>query len=187
MIYFTADTHFGHKNIIKYCKRHFTSIGMMNVKLVDNWNQVVKEDDDVYHLGDFAWQKETTREVLGKLNGNIHLIRGNHDKRILKGDIPDRFIWVKDYHELKIEDEEMDIDQYIILSHFPFEIWNKRHHGAWHLHGHCHGTFPSPDHQARLDVGVDVHNYFPISYEEVKQLMTKKVFKALDAHKSRTK
>lgn len=187
MIYFTADTHFGHKNIMKYCNRKFMSIESMNDMLVTNWNLVVKDGDTVYHLGDFAWYKDTAREMTGRLNGNIHLIRGNHDKRMLKGDIASRFTWVKDYYELKIEDDEMDLDQHIILSHFPFEIWNKRHHGAWHLHGHCHGTFPSPDHQARLDVGVDVHNYRPISYEEVKFLMTKKVFKAIDAHKPRIK
>ena len=86
-------------------------------------------------------------------------------------------------YELKVPDEEMDLEQHIVMCHYPIESWNKRHHGSWHLHGHCHGSLPSPDWQARLDVGVDVHKFKPIPYEEVKALMTFKVFKPIDHHR----
>ena len=54
MIFFTSDTHFNHKAIISYCSRPFESVEEMNDRLIDNWNQVVKPNDTVYHLGDFA-------------------------------------------------------------------------------------------------------------------------------------
>lgn len=58
MIYFTSDHHFWHENIISYCKRPFASVEEMNEKMVQYWNDVVKDKDEVYYLGDFsmAWR-----------------------------------------------------------------------------------------------------------------------------------
>ena len=58
MIFFTSDTHFNHKAIISYCSRPFESVEEMNDRLIDNWNQVVKPSDTVYHLGDFDISSE---------------------------------------------------------------------------------------------------------------------------------
>jgi len=177
MIWFTADTHFDHTAIMRYCERPWDDIGRMNEVLIENWNTVVSPQDDVYHLGDFAFSKASRiEELIGCLNGRIHFIRGNHDGPIglnwKRG-----FIWVKDYYELKVDDEEMNERQRIVLCHYPIESWNGRYHGAWMLHGHSHGTVPSSDKQARLDVGVDCNRFFPVSYDEVKFRMTRKVFK----------
>jgi calcineurin-like phosphoesterase family protein len=79
-IWFTSDTHFSHKNIIKYCKRPFGGIDHMNMILIQNWNEVVGPDDLVWHLGDVAMGNR--RHIPGyreKLNGRIHLVQGNHD------------------------------------------------------------------------------------------------------------
>ena len=81
MIYFTSDTHFYHKNIIKYCNRPFKDEIDMNNKLIDNWNSIVTNNDTVYHLGDFALTSyNNLKDIFNKLNGNIILIRGNHDR-----------------------------------------------------------------------------------------------------------
>ena len=81
MIYFISDTHFNHENIIKYCNRPFKNIKEMNQAIIENWNEVIKEDDVVYHLGDLALgRKEDIYEITSKLKGVKYIIRGNHDK-----------------------------------------------------------------------------------------------------------
>lgn len=191
MIFFTSDTHFWHKNILKYCPRPYKDVEAMNEGLINNWNADVGEDDEVYHLGDFAFGTvPQICDILKRLNGKKYLIRGNHDKVMEKKGGPNRlwnspkvwFQWVKDYHELEVKDEEMDVVQKIILCHYPFQVWNHSHHGSWHLHGHCHGTLPSKDSMSRLDVGVDQRWMRPISYEGIKAIMTRKVFKPVDHH-----
>ena len=181
--FFTSDTHYYHNNIIRYCKRPYKNVGQMNEDLIDRWNRRVKPEDEIYHLGDVAMgsNADLVNNILSRLNGTKYLIRGNHDRKLVDR-ISKSFEWVKDYYELKVQDDDMDLKQFIVLFHYPMETWNHSHHGSWHLHGHCHGTLPSGDHQARLDVGVDVHDMAPISYEEVKTIMTRKVFKPVDHH-----
>jgi len=77
MYFFTADTHFNHKNIIEYCKRPFKDIDEMNNELIKRWNETVSEEDTVFHLGDFSFRGYWT--FRNKLNGKIILLRGNHD------------------------------------------------------------------------------------------------------------
>ena len=79
-IFITSDTHFSHKNIIKYCNRPFSSVEEMNSVLTDNWNSIVSKDDLVIHLGDFSFGRtiESIKNHLDKLNGNKILILGNH-------------------------------------------------------------------------------------------------------------
>ena len=114
------------------------------------------------------------------------MIRGNHDNRMSLKKLAEnnKIAWVKDYYMLKLQDDEIGVKQNIVLCHYPFERWDKAHYGAWHLHGHCHGTLLSTDNQARLDVGVDAHEFQPISYGEIKLRMTRKVFKPIKGRKS---
>ena len=79
-VFFTADCHFGHSNIIKYCKRPFKNITHMNEEIVKRWNDVVSVNDLVYHVGDFAYKgQKTAKEFEKRLNGDIVHIQGNHD------------------------------------------------------------------------------------------------------------
>lgn len=179
MIYFTADTHYGHRNVIKFCDRPFDSAEHMEDEMVLRWNSRVRDGDTVYHLGDFVLgNTKDVERVVRRLNGTIRLVRGNHDKTI-KGRIIDLFEWVKDYHELNGPDKKK-----IVLSHYAFEVWNKSHHGSWHLHGHSHGNLKFKDIK-RLDVGVDEHDYYPISMDEVEKIMSKRGFDAPDGHGQR--
>ena len=172
MIYFTADTHIGHANIIKYCNRPFKSIGEHDETLIKNWNETVTEGDEIYHLGDFAFaSSDRVQRVTERLAGTKYFIRGNHDK---KRKMPKEWTEVAPLYEIRVTDAELEADQRIIMCHYPIQSWNGKHHGTWHLHGHCHGTVPSEG-IARLDVGVDIHNYKPISYEQVKILLTKRL------------
>lgn len=149
----------------------------MNEALINNWNSVVKPGDRVYHLGDVCFmQPEDSKRLLARLNGQIFLIKGNHDRDNFLTKCHDAFVWVKDYFELYVGKQK------IILSHYPFMTWNKSHHGSWHLHGHCHGSLPDDSHALRIDVGVDCHGYRPISFDEIGTLMSKKSFKPIDHH-----
>lgn len=186
-IWFTSDTHFGHANVIRFNKRPFKDVEQMDAILIKNWNSVVGYQDDVYHLGDFSLTSaERSLRILEQLNGRIHLIKGNHEKSVLeKSFTREKFAWIKDYYELKVDDPDArgkHSQQSIVLLHYAMKVWNKSHHGSWHLYGHSHGSLPDDINSLSFDVGVDSHDYFPISYDEVKRIMSKKEFKPIDHH-----
>lgn len=76
MIYFISDTHFCHSNIIKYCDRPFKDVKEMNETIINNWNNIVTNEDIVYHLGDFCLSTDDEiKNIFNRLNGTIILIR----------------------------------------------------------------------------------------------------------------
>jgi len=157
-VFFTADTHFGHGNCIKFCNRPFNSVEEMDDALISNWNSVIDKSSIVYHLGDFSFNGIT--KYTERLNGNIHLIIGNHDRRKL---CDGNFCSIQESRMLNIGEEE------IFLSHFSHRVWNKSHFNVPMLFGHSHGTLSS--YGKSFDCGVDTHNYFPYSWEEVKEIL----------------
>ena len=168
-IWFTADTHFAHYNIIKYCYRPFESAQHQDRTLIENWNSVVGVKDEVYHLGDVG--KGSSQflydNILSKLNGKIYLIKGNHDKEVLKSPALERFEWVKDVHFLKVQGSQYHGKDKleIFLSHYAHRTWAKSFHGSLHCFGHSHGGLPP--HGKSFDVGVDCWNYMPVSLIQV--------------------
>ena len=179
--YFTADTHFHHANILKYCKRPFKTVEEMDAALIRNWNALVGVDDEVYHLGDFSF--DSPANYLHRLNGHILFVFGNHDKRML----PLRDRWREWKHKITFLPAEAEVivrGQHIVLSHYAHRVWNKSHHGTWHLYGHSHGSLPDDPNTRSLDVGVDVHDYRPIAFDEVSIYMAKKNWKPIDHHGS---
>ncbi len=85
--------------------------------------------------------------------------------------------------EIKVLDNDLSRGyQDIVMLHYSMRVWNKSHHGSWHLYGHSHGTLPDDPNSLSIDVGVDCHNYQPISYDEIKSIMSKKEFKPVDHH-----
>lgn len=167
-VYFTSDTHFGHVNIIKYCNRPYKTVEEMNESLIYNWNKVVKKNDIVYHLGDFCLGKiDEFDSYFNQLKGKIILIEGNHDRNANKN--KHRF---HEYHTGYIE---VNVDGWpIVLSHYAMKVWNNSHNGAFHLYGHSHGTLPDDIQSMSFDVGVDCHNFTPISIKQIEKIMEKK-------------
>lgn len=146
-IWFTSDHHFGHKNILKYTNRPFTSVHEMNKALTENWNNTVGENDTVYYLGDFGLTGiKNLESIYNRLNGKKILVPGNHDPnrvhRLFDGVVIPLF-------ELRVDGEKHPIS----LCHFPMRSWNGSHRGAIHLHGHSHGD--ADFWGGALDVGVD--------------------------------
>ena len=147
-VWFTADTHFGHANIIRHCDRPFGSAGEMDRALVENWNAHVGRSDLVYHLGDFSFRSARgVPELRAKLHGQIDLCLGNHDA--LRPGNRDGFLNVRDVADVKPN------GQRVFLSHYAHRVWPRSHGGAWHLYGHSHGSLPDDPHALSLDVGVD--------------------------------
>lgn len=177
-IFFTSDTHFFHGNIIKHCNRPFSSIEEMNETMIERWNERITNNDDVYFLGDFAWKKMSNTgaviEVVKRLRGHKRWILGNHDKELRKTLAP-YFVDVDKLKEIKIDNQPITLCHYAMLS------WNKSHYGAWQLFGHSHGVL---NHIAetqknllrynQIDVGVDTNNFYPYSFEEIRDLIKKR-------------
>ena len=159
-IYWTSDTHFGHKSILHLgTGRPFSSVEEMDEAMIARWNERVDWDDDIWFLGDFTFYNSTkTSEVLSRLQGRKHLIWGNHDKP-LKNKLS-FFESEQHYKEITVNGQK------IIMFHYPIESWHSVGQGSWHLHGHCHNNLPQTD-MARLDIGVDGHDFTPWSFEEI--------------------
>lgn len=134
--FYIADYHFGHSNIIKFDKRPFSSVEEMDRKMIENWNNVVVDDDTVYLLGDFCWKAEDRWiEILDQLKGNKVLIRGNHDLKTMSQQLRDKFQYIKDYAEVK------DNGKRVLMSHYPMPFYRGAYNSdIVHLYGHIHVT-----------------------------------------------
>lgn len=181
-IWFTADSHIGHRNIIKYCQRPFSDVEEMNKTLISNWNKVVGINDYVFHLGDFSvgGAAEWT-SLLDSLNGRIFLVLGNHDMNNVDQGFMRRF-----------EDVSMQMlisigKQRVYLNHYPFLCYGGAYRGTWQLFGHLHTSscmsgLDSPRAQmlfpGQYDVGVDNNNYTPISFAEVEVKIQEQIAKS---------
>lgn len=132
--FYISDNHFLHENVILFDKRPYDSVKQMTYAMVDKWNKTVTKNDDVYIVGDFSLgdSKETSK-ILKKLNGNKHLIKGNHEGKWLNGENKMLFNEVVDYKEVK------DGDYKVILSHYPIVLHRgHRYDNFIHLFGHVH-------------------------------------------------
>lgn len=181
-VFFTSDTHWGHRAIIDYCDRPFGSVEAMNEGLIERWNKVVKPDDIIFHLGDFAMtiSDEEICGILKRLNGHKHIILGNHDERtIARKDSAARAYFdsiTPGIRTLKWQGKT------IVMCHYSMEVWDRCHWGSYHLYGHSHGSLPERMDRRSFDVGVDPNGYFPVSFDEVVERMEAKHWKPVDHH-----
>lgn len=158
--FFISDTHFCHSNIIKFCDRPFNSADEMDETMIENWNRVVKPQDNVYHLGDVAMGMGHTERpmehILRRLNGHKRLIVGNHDK--LKSPTLHRYfekidLW-KGFHA-----------EGFTCVHIPLQIAQLRD-GNVCVHGHIHTNILADP--SYINVCVEHTNYTPLSMDELK-------------------
>lgn len=172
-IWLTSDQHIGHSNIITYCNRPFSSLDEMSKTLIERWNSVVKPHHLVFNLGDLtmSWKKEKIKEIYDQLNGTKILIKGNHDHRKT---IPvEAFASIYDY--LQIVGDEFDF----ILVHDPAAASSNHASAQKYLCGHLHS---SPDRRMYYnwaDVGVDAHNFTPVSLRTLLKLFDDETKKGL--------
>jgi len=175
-VYVTGDCHLGHTAIIKYTGRPFLTIKEHDEALIGERNRIVGPEDTVYDLGDVTLgDEQVARRYFARMNGKLFVL-GNtfhHDRRWLSGGL----YWTKHYevvilppiHTMKID------DLFIVLCHFPFAVWDRKHYNSLHLHAHCHNKY-KPEQGLILDVGVDsifklLGQYRPISLDEIVEYM----------------
>lgn len=169
-IWFSSDLHFGHVKDFLWKPRRFSSIEEHDETIIKNFNSVVKEDDDLYILGDLMLNdNEKGLEKLSKLNGRIHIIFGNHDtqnKISLYQSLPNV---VCGCYATVIKYKKASF----YLSHYPTLTANPLDTNSWHknlinLYGHTHQQDNFYNNNPYMyHVGIDSHNCFPIEIEEI--------------------
>lgn len=191
-VWFTADTHFGHGNIIKYCQRPFlspeefaatrddprnklrisdASVRRHDAALLEAINDRVALDDMLWVVGDFCWggRVEAMRYRSRIRCRNVYLVWGNHDRHEIAGAFTECF----EQGMIAVQGQE------IWLNHYPMRSWNKAFHGSWHLYGHVHGRLQREDATKPgmlvKDVSVDACDYRPWSFDELKRYMAPRV------------
>ncbi|MEH2499558.1 calcineurin-like phosphoesterase family protein [Bradyrhizobium sp. AZCC 1678] len=159
-----ADPHYFHAGIIKLCQRPFADVREMNSVLKMSWNSVVKNDDDVMVLGDFAHRAGDANELralFDSLQGRKHLVIGNHDD-----DQTLKLPWASPPRDVAY----LSIDsQRVVLCHYAWRTWPGIRKGALMLYGHNHGRLPGNRQSA--DIGVDVLGFAPVRLNQIKQYL----------------
>ena len=168
MIFYIGDMHLGHKKVIEYDGRPFSTVEEMDKVIIDNWNNKVTNNDDVYILGDFSYKSEDPISYLKKLNGKKHLIVGNHDNKLLKNPACKKyFVEIADF---KMVD---DNGNQIVLCHYPLVEWNGYYRNVLHFYGHVHNAYHNEtvryarDMKNAYNVGVDVIGFAPCTFDEI--------------------
>lgn len=180
-VWFTADTHFGHRKIPFYARRLFcldererlqvdsiplgsssnwapsaSAVARMDDHLIDKINQNVGRDDILWHLGDFCWGRGV--DLLSCARRYRERIDCRNVHLVLgnhdSNEISHLFRGCHDSYEIKVD------SRHIVLSHYAQCFWNRSHHGSWMLYGHAHGTAEAwmDEHMPgrfSMDVGVD--------------------------------
>ncbi len=151
---FTADHHIGHGGARGLFRRPLASTGAMDEALVERWNAVVGDGDEVGRFGDFAVRQKAARVagLLAALAGTKHLIRGDNDGAASVGQSG----WVSVQHYAELDED----GTLLVLCHYLLRSWHRMGRGALNLHGHSHGRLALMARQ--IDVGVDVFDLRPV-------------------------
>ncbi len=180
--YVISDSHFCHEKIIQYCNRPKNH----NALMIKNWNNIVDEGDTVLHLGDFSAGVnsfkggfETLKKIANGLNGDIHLLRGNHDNYSNE-------IYIKELG-FKSVNEFMVIEN-VFFCHFPLLIDEytkkpqriqrlineyKKSNCNFLIHGHTHNNPVSWKRKNWMNISVEKTKYSPIDIEKLFKVINK--------------
>lgn len=178
---------FANKEKFKPCQ---DSINWMNREIVNRINEVARPQDILWHLGDVAWHgKRMAAEFFRNLNcKNIILVWGNHDEPDFADLIP--LQKASPRYDKTLADEQSILPCYdqlfaiidgqkVHMNHYPNDTWEESHKGMWHFYGHVHGAKNNRHRECAgwalsLDVGVDSHNFYPWTMEELRALTAKR-------------
>ena len=160
-IYFAADFHFGHRNVIEYCKRPFNNVSEMNSQLIKNFNNTVEHDAITYILGDFSFlNTESTKQILKAMKGFKILVKGNHDPK------PNSYYRKLGFSE--VYDKPIIFRDGIILSHEPVNENLYKNSGFINIYGHLHNNVVNNS-DIKFCCSVELIDYKPISLKNILQ------------------
>lgn len=165
--WFTSDEHMGHRNIIKYTNRPFDSVEEMDEIIIQRHNEVVEDGDTVIHAGDYTLvsnRENVERKYIQRLNGKHIFISGSHDK------------WLGKKHPIQIFERTFNSVLFVIC-HYALHEWALSHYGSYMLYGHSHNRLFENNQEPVgkvLDIGVDGHNFYPWSLDEIFEYMKDK-------------
>lgn len=180
-IFFTSDLHFGHENVLTFDNRPFANVDEMDRELLRRWNAKVGKGDLVYVLGDMIWKSRngSAHELIKSLNGQIILIKGNHDRFLHNSAAKSALSGIKDYDDIVVTLEDGEKKR-CILSHYYMPLYNSHRYQGIHLHGHSHFTEEADweiDMAEKLNragydnrvynVGCMYWNYEPVTLDEI--------------------
>ena len=168
-IFFIADTHFGHTNIIRMCARPFADTADMQQQMIEKWNAKVGKDDVVYLLGDVSFKinKFDTAKILAQLNGHKILIKGNHDKYVGQPEFDQYFDDIcETAHFTTANGEE------IFLCHYPILDYPGAYRNGHMIYGHVHNQYVP--YERMYCVSAECVNYEPVTFDEIKAIYDEK-------------
>jgi calcineurin-like phosphoesterase family protein len=187
-IYFTADTHFGHANIITHCRRPYAGVEEMDGAIVDAINARVGRDDWLYHLGDFSFRGGDPAAYRARIRcKNMVIVLGNHDPTFADGSARPEFaaLFTAVHNLARVKVQVEGRTQIVVLCHYAMRVWDRCHYGTWHLYGHSHGSLPDDPGSLSWDVGVDANGFVPLSVPEIAAIMARKTFVPVDHQRQR--
>jgi len=172
--YLSADTHFGHKNILIYepSRQQFGDVPQMDERLIERWNDTVKPNDLVFHIGDVFFSKiRRAEEIAKRLHGRKILIKGNHD-----------YFSRKKYYEMGFDMYQYYYYQGLFLSHYPQDdsaIRSAINHGAiiGNVHGHVHSDLTGLDQDIYKCVSTELTDFKPLHIDEVYKHFQRRLLK----------
>ena len=180
-IYFTSDNHFGHEWVIRFDNRPFASVEEMDAEMIRRWNAKVGKGNHVYVLGDMIWKTRNNDApgLIKSLNGQIILIKGNHDRFLHNAKAKSALAGIKDYEDICVTLED-GTKKRCILSHYFIPMYNGYRYQAIHLHGHFHFTDEADveidiaEKLSELGIRTEIYNvgcmywnYEPVTLDEI--------------------
>ncbi len=191
MDYFSSDWHLGHANILKYDKRNFKNIVEHDNYILKNMLKTLKAGDSLFYGGDWAFcsvsQAEGYMATLASIGINLFFIKGNHDKR-------DTINLYKKYGTFLGEQKSVIVQwegkEYpIVMNHYAMRVWDRSHHGVYHLYGHSHDSLDKNGQEwgRSMDCGIMTAlrlkgDYLPFSFPEIHAILQKRPIKVIDHH-----
>lgn len=190
MDYFSSDFHLGHTNILRYDNRDFKSIRDHDEYILNVCRNTLTPKDNFYYLGDFAYRNNQGDpkdyfDELAKIGCNLYFVKGNHDHRdtVTLFKKYGTYLGEKCTIKLRYKNEPYQV----ILDHFANRIWNRSHHGSFHLYGHSHDKLEHEPWGRSMDVGIMSAfringDYSLFSFEQIHGILSARPIKLVGDH-----